>query len=75
MQEVVSHIDDENKLLEPSKDIAIKGYYKKIWVLDTKLWRWGESNSRPNWCNVCVSTVCSQFFDLKLLSIEMTKQE
>lgn len=47
-QEVVLQIDDEDKLLEPINDIAIKGYSKKIWVLDTKLWRWGELNSRPN---------------------------
>lgn len=38
-QEVVLQIDDEDKLLEPPNDIAIKGYSKKIWVLDTKLWK------------------------------------
>ena len=38
-QEVVLQILNEDKLLEPPNDIAIKGYVKKIWVLDTKLWR------------------------------------
>ncbi len=47
-QEVVLQIIDEDKLLEPANDVASKGYSKKIWVLDTKLWRWGELNPRPN---------------------------
>ncbi len=46
-QEVVLQILNEDKLLEPPNDIAIKGYSKKIWVLDTKWWRWGELNPRP----------------------------
>ena len=47
-QEVVLQIIDEDKLLEPANDVASKGYSKKIWVLDTKLWRWRELNPRPN---------------------------
>jgi site-specific DNA recombinase len=45
-QEVVLQIIDEDKMLEPANDVASKGYSKKIWVLDTKLWRWGELNPR-----------------------------
>jgi len=47
-QEVVLQIINEDKMLEPANDVASKGYSKKIWVLDTKLWRWGDLNSRPN---------------------------
>jgi site-specific DNA recombinase len=38
-QEVVLQIIDEDKMLEPANDVASKGYSKKIWVLDTKLWK------------------------------------
>ena len=47
-QEVVLQLSDEDKLLEPANSIGNKGYFNKVWVLDTKLWRWRELNPRPN---------------------------
>lgn len=41
-QEVVLQIIDEDKLLEPANGVAGKGYSKKIWVLDTKLWTYTQ---------------------------------
>ena len=72
-QEVVLQIDDDDKLLEPPDDITNKGYSKKNWVLDTKLWRCGELNSSPNRCVKSESTVRSQFFGLKQVAKDMTR--
>jgi site-specific DNA recombinase len=47
-QEVVFQLYREDKLLEPANDIENKGYFTKVWILDTKLWRWRELNPRPN---------------------------
>jgi DNA invertase Pin-like site-specific DNA recombinase len=48
LQEVVLYLNKDGKLLEPAECVGNKGYSKKFWVLDTKLWRWGELNPRPS---------------------------
>ncbi len=47
-QEVVLQINEDNRMYEPPIGVGNKGHSKKIWVLDTMLWRWRELNPRPN---------------------------